>query len=438
MNAETANNISEKARQLREKLYVAAKKSRTRRFHILHDKVCRIDMLELAWKRVKANRGSAGVDGESIADIEENPEKAFLELQRQLKDGRYRPRKLRRAYIPKAGGGLRPLGIPTVRDRIVQAAVLFVLEPIFEADFLNCSYGFRPGRSAHQALEEVRVWTNRGYKFVLDADICKCFDKIDHSKLLDLVRQRVSDRKMVKLIRMWLECGILEGGVTRETWEGTPQGGPISPLLANICLHELDKFWVSQRTVEGRLVRYADDFVILFKSIEDAKWGLELVKAKLSELGLEINDAKTGIVDMTEGKEGFDFLGYHHRRVKSPRYKRYYTQKWPSAKAMKELKQRIKDLTSPPALHHSMEEIVKWLNPVLRGWMNYFKYGNSTRKFSQIDSYVHERLALFWSKKHRKSGRRWKEDLSWKKYKETGIQILGGNVVYWSALSNAR
>jgi group II intron reverse transcriptase/maturase len=320
----------------------------------------------------------------------------------------------------------------------VQTAAQFVLEPIFEADFLDCSYGFRPGRSAHQALEEIRVWTNRGYKFVLDADISRCFDRIDQAKLLDLVHQRVSDRKVLKLMRMWLGCGVLDGGMVKKTEEGTPQGGPISPLLANICLHELDKFWMSQGTVNGRLVRYADDFVILFKSAGEAELGLELVKAKLGELGLEINDAKTRIVDMTRGKDGFDFLGFHHRRVKSLEYKRYYTQKWPSAKAMKEIRQKVKDISGRRSvLHCSMEEIVERLNPVLRGWMNYFKYGNSARKFSQVDGYVLERLALFWSKKHQKSGRRWKKDFTWRRFKGTGVQILSGNVVYWSARSNA-
>ena len=437
MNAK-ANNTVDKAQELCERLYLAAKKSKTRKFHALYDKVCRMDMLENGLKRVKENRGVAGIDGVSIEDILENKETVLAEIQRDLVSNEYRPRSVKRVYIPKPDGRERPLGIPTVRDRIVQASTKQVIEPIFEADFLDCSYGFRPNRCAHDALEEIRRATNAGYTIVLDADIEGYFDSINHERLLEFVSQRISDRRILKLIRKWLESGVIDEGVHQETDVGTPQGGVISPLLANICLHEFDKYWMQQTVVRGKLIRYADDFVILFETKEEAERGLHLVKTKLEELGLKLNERKTKIVEMNEGKEGFDFLGFYIRRVKSSKYWQYYTQKWPSKKAMNSLKMKIRNvLGSRPKLLWNTEMIVKEINPILRGWMNYFRYGNSHRKFSQLDSYVQERLALWWSKKHNKSGRRWKVDFTYTKFKLCGVQILAGNVVYWSRTSRA-
>lgn len=437
MNAK-ANNTTEKAQELREKLYLAAKESKTRRFHALYDKICRRDILTRAWQQVKRNGGSVGVDNESISDIINKGEEAVIaEMQHTLEEKRYRPRKVRRVYIPKLDGRRRPLGIPTVRDRIVQTATKQVIEPIFEADFLECNYGFRSNRSAHEALEEIRKTMNAGYRIVLDADIKGFFDNIDHDKLLELVHQRISDRGVLKLIRKWLKCGIMESGNIRESETGTPQGGVISPLLANIYLHEFDKYWTHEDKVEGKLVRYADDFVILFRTEEEAELGVRLAKAKLKELGLELNEDKTKIVDTKGGKKGFDFLGFHHRRVKSWKYRRYYTHKWPSSKSMNSIRAKVRDLLGQRSmLKWSIEEVVKKLNPILRGWMHYFKFGNSSRKFSWIDSYVHERLAIWWSKKHQKTGRRWRTDFTWKKFRGCGIQILSGNVVYWSYKSN--
>jgi len=430
-----ANNTMDKAQELYKRLYLAAKESKTRRFHALYDKVYRMDILNKAWKQVKANKGTAGVDNESIQDITTNGEEQMMaEIQQTLKKGEYQPRKVKRVYIPKPDGRERPLGIPTIRDRIVQTATKQVLEPIFEADFLDCSYGFRPNRSAHDALEEIRRTMNTGYRVVLDADIKGFFDNIDHEKLLGFVHQRISDRRILKLIRKWLRCGVMEdGGVAKETIVGAPQGGVISPLLANIYLHEFDKFWMEQTMVTGKLVRYADDFVILFRTMEEAERGLQLVKAKLEGLGLELNEKKTKILDASGGKHGFEFLGFHHRRVKSKKYKKFYTQRWPSNKAMKNVKTSIRVfLANRAILNWNIEEVIRVLNPILRGWMNYFKYGNSSKKFSTMDSYVHERLALWWSKKHQKSGRRWKSDFAYEKYKVCGVQILMGNVTYGS------
>jgi group II intron reverse transcriptase/maturase len=430
----------EKAQELCEKLYLAAKKSKTRRFHALYDKVYRMDILSSAWKQVKANRGSAGIDNESIDDVLLKGEDTVIaEIQQVLTNGKYRPRKVKRVNIPKPGGGKRPLGVPTVRDRIVQTAAKQVIEPIFEADFLDCSYGFRPNRCAHDALEEIRKTMNAGYQIVLDADIKGFFGNIDHNILLELVHQRISDRRVLKLIRKWLKCGVMESGFVREIDMGVPQGGVISPLLANIYLHEFDKFWTQQTRVKGKLIRYADDFVILFRTEEEAELGLKLVKTKMEELGLELNEGKTEIVDTRRGKGGFDFLGFHHRMIKSPKYKRYYVQKWPSRKAMKSVKSRIRSFLGQRAiLSWELSDVVKKINHVLKGWLNYFRFGNSAKKFAQIDDYMHERLALWWSKKHQKSGRRWKHDFTWKKFRNSGIQLLNGNVRYWSYYSNAQ
>lgn len=226
VNAKANNTYLDKARELYKKLYLAAKKSKTRRFHALYDKVYRRDVLDYAWIQVKVNGGSAGVDNEDIQDIqEEGEEQVITEVQQTIEEGRYRPRKVKRVYIPKPDGRERPLGIPTVRDRIVQAATKQVIEPIFEADFLDCSYGFRPNRSAHDALEEIRKTMNAGFRVVLDADIKGFFDNIDHDKLLGLVHQRISDRRILKLIRKWLRCGVMEdSGVVKKMIMGTPQG----------------------------------------------------------------------------------------------------------------------------------------------------------------------------------------------------------------------
>ena len=433
MNAYANNMLEERAQELVEKLYLAAKRSKTRRFHILFDKVYRMDFLESAWKSVKRNRGSPGVDGESIADVIESGEEEMLqELQSKLMEGTYRPRQVKRVYIPKPDGRERPLGIPTVRDRVVQTATKYVIEPIFEADFLDCSYGFRPNRCAHDALEEIRVVMNAGYHYAFDVDIKGFFNNINHEKLLCFVSHRINDRRVLKLIRKWLKSGVLDRGSFHETELGTPQGGVISPLLANIYLHEFDTYWTEQTVVHGILVRYADDFVILFRSASEARKGIELVKQKLAELDLELNERKSKFVDTRSGRRGFDFLGFYHRRVKSPKYKKYFLQKWPSAKSMKSLKSAIKHrIGSRSILKWNLCDVVATVNPVLRGWMNYFRFGNSSRKFCAVDMYVHERMGLWWSKKHQKRGRGWTTNYTVSDHVASGIQRLSGNVEYW-------
>jgi RNA-directed DNA polymerase len=390
------NNPEEKVRELQRTLWRCAKRSQSRRFHALYDRICRGDVLREAWKRVRANRGAAGIDGESIAAIAERGVEAWLaEIQAKLRAGEYRPNPVRRRYIPKSDGGQRPLGIPTVRDRVVQMAAKLVIEPIFEADFLECSYGFRPKRSAVQALEVIRESGNRGLNFVIDADIRRFFDSIDQGKLMDLVKERICDRRVLKLLRQWLEAGVLDDGSIRETLAGTPQGGVISPLLANVYLNALDRAWHAEAQHLGVLVRYADDFVVLCRTASAASAAHQRVQDILTRLGLELHPEKTRAVDLRRGRESFDFLGCTVRKrrsiLRAPHL--HFMQRWPSARAMKRLRERVHELTAVPGnTACDVIDLVTALNPVLRGWGNYFATGNADDKFNHIDTYVHRRI----------------------------------------------
>src|SRR6266852_3946256 len=393
---ETAKTPIEKVRQLQRRLWVCAKSSKTRRFHALYDRIYRSDVLREAWKRVRSNKGAAGVDETTLRSIEERGVTQFLEgIQAELKAGRYRPSPVKRRWIPKADGKQRPLGIPTVRDRVIQMAAKIVIEPIFEADFQPCSYGFRPKRSATQALEAIRVAGNQGHNFVIDADIQGYFDNIQRETLMELVKERISDRRVWKLIRQWLEAGVMEDGTVRETLAGTPQGGVISPLLANIYLNKLDRIWAGRCSQLGTLVRYADDFVAMCGMESQAREALRRIGLVMDRLGLKLHPAKTRLVDLRRGKESFVFLGCTLRKKRSiqrnPRM--YFMQRWPSPKAMKRIRERVHKLTAARHSGKDVKQIIATLNPILRGWGNYFRTGNAERKFNQLDSYVFWRLA---------------------------------------------
>jgi len=396
----------DQSRELQRKLYLAAKRNRNRRFHALYDRIFRPDILRQAWEEVRRNGGSAGEDGVTIEDVEREGVEQFLsQIEQDLKAGTYRPRPVLRVYIPKADGRQRPLGIPTVRDRVVQQACKMVIEPIFEANFCDNSYGFRPKRSAQQAVSVVKKALITGW-WVVDADIQSYFDAIDHAMLMSLLKRRISDRRVLKLMRQWLEAGVLEDGGRKATEIGSPQGGVISPLLANIYLHVLDMYWAERYASLGKLIRYADDFVIICRTRQDAETALQTVKQIMAILKLTLHPAKTRVVDM--GREGFDFLGFHFHKKKSKKSGKLLPYNWPAPKAMKAVRSKIHFITERKRLSNPLSEVIKYLNRVIRGWRNYFRIGNCTLKFQQLDRYVRYRLEQ-WVRSKQGSRGHWNE-----------------------------
>jgi RNA-directed DNA polymerase len=391
----------EPARKLQRTLYRVAKQQPERRFTLLYDKVCRQDILQEAWQRVKSNKGSAGVDDVGIDEIREYGEARFLsEIEQELRGGSYRVSLVRRVHIPKPGqpGKTRPLGIPTVKDRVVQMAVKLVIEPIFEADFVPCSYGFRPEKTPRMALSIIAEKTQAGYSHVVDVDLKSYFDTIDHELLMQLVGRRVGDVRVLRLIRAWLKAGVMEEGKVTHPDRGSPQGGVVSPLLSNIVLHEVDRQWCrGDGTMSNSvvLVRYADDMVLLARTEADARQAWERLQSQFAALRLVVNQEKSRL---TTVEEGFAFLGFEFR---NPPKRLLYM--WPRKKACQHIRDRVREVVRSFPSSASIGEVIRKLNPILNGWCTYFRVGNSNRIFHQIDWAVQSELQLWLRRKHQRS-----------------------------------
>lgn len=423
----------EKIQRLQESLYAKAKQEPSCRFHFLYDKIYREDVLAHAYAIAKHNRGAPGVDRQTFGEIEAQGVGPWLgSIQKELKEKKYKPQPVRRVMIPKPGGtGERPLGIPTIRDRVVQTAAKLVLEPIFEADFDDAAYGYRPGRSAGDAIQIVHEALDQGHVEVIDADLSKYFDTIPHAELMKCLMRRISDGNVLQLIKMWLKTPVEErddkgnrrmsGG--KKTRCGTPQGGVISPLLANIYMHRYIKAFRKHDLATrfgAVLVNYADDFVVLCE--RDAPQALEITRTWMARIGLTINEQKTCI--RNAGTESFNFLGYTFGKMYSPRTGRTYMGAKPSKKAVTRIRERIHSILRP-GNNEPWDLIVRELNATLRGWANYFALGTVSGVRKGLDAYVCERVRSFLLRRHKISRGGSRKPFHWKRvHVELGVFAL--------------
>ncbi|HEX5773012.1 MAG TPA: group II intron reverse transcriptase/maturase [Geomobilimonas sp.] len=402
----------ESIRTLQRKLYRKAKQEPACRFHALFDKVYRADILSHAYALVRANQGSAGIDGVTFAAIEEREGvTAFIaELEEALRNKTYKPDPVKRVMIPKGNGSQRPLGIPTIRDRVAQMAVKLVIEPIFEADFCETSYGFRPKKSAHDAVDDVAYSMNTGHTEVIDADLSKYFDTIPHANLMATVAERICDGAILHLIQLWLKAPIIEvdkDGTKRNVGggkgnrKGTPQGGVLSPLLSNLYLHLLDRIWERknlQQRLGARIVRYADDIVILCRRGRSGQ-AMAVLRQVLERLELTLNEAKTKTVNAYEGK--FDFLGFTIGMGRGRKTGNYYPHVQPSKQAEQNVKDRITALTKRGRTILPLEWVVNEVNAMVRGWVGYFHYRNCSQTLIRIRNHLEQRLITHLRKRHK-------------------------------------
>jgi RNA-directed DNA polymerase len=417
----------EKIRTLQRKLYTKAKQEPGYRFYALYDKVYRAGILRHAYNLVRSNKGAPGIDGVSFETIEagEGVELFLERLTEEVKNRTYRPMPVRRVMIPKPDGSQRPLGIPTIRDRVVQMAVKLVIEPIFEADFCECSYGFRPKRSAHDAVDDVADALHKGYSLVIDADLSKYFDTIPHAKLMAVVAERIVDGRILHLIKQWLKSPVVEkdkdgknhisGG--KRNSRGTPQGGVISPLLANLYLHLLDRIWERhnlERRYAARLVRYADDMVVL--CARDTDKPLSMLKHVLERLGLTLNEMKTNIANAWD--TSFEFLGFEIWMQQSMLSGKAYPHVQPGKKAAARIKGQTTDLTRRALTPMPLPMLMERLNQTLRGWTGYFHYRNSTQVLKMVKWHAEERLRTHMRKRHKI------------KFRAGGYERFPGRVLY--------
>ena len=430
MSKDKLKTPEEKVRRLQEKLHRSAKRDSARRFHQLYDKVASPWFLETAWRRVAANKGAAGPDGVRIEMIRESGVEKFLsDLSEELRDRRYRAGPVRRVYIPKANGKRRPLGIPNVRDRVVQMSALLTLEPIFEADLPDDAYGFRPGRSAKQALARISWHLYSGKTEVIDADLASYFDTIPHENLLRLVAKRVVDRGVLNLIKQWLKAPVIEpddgarsGGRKRDF--GTPQGGVISPLLANIyhaCIPHLWERRGHAQALGGTIISYADDFVILLPPGRGEK-ALDALRSICTRLSLTLNEEKTRVVDAVV--ESFAFLGFEIRKVRNDKTGKWYSRIWPAKKSERALRQKLREQLNRTTMRRPVTEVVGDVNRTLHGWTNYFHFGQPQSVMKRLKHFAEQRLRKWLMRRRQRRGPGYSQYPTVKLYKDYGLYKL--------------